>query len=155
MNSGWLWSRQSARAPQGFEWRDCRHDIGPLSSCPGQWIDKLESRMLHVWNMYIHLGHFQRICRQIFHTWSIWECFLKFLRTMCLNIQTWLGGDDLWIRCAAAETRRKYSGPNPIRHGFVQWRWNYMKCGCIDDHGSWSILWNMNMHINMIIYKCD
>ena len=30
------------------------------------------SQMLHVWNIYLHLGNVWGKCWQIFHTWSIW-----------------------------------------------------------------------------------
>ena len=30
------------------------------------------SQMLHVWNIYLHLGHFGGKCGEIFYTWSIW-----------------------------------------------------------------------------------
>ena len=33
----------------------------------------IQSHMLHVWNIYLHLGHLRGKCRYIFHTWSIWK----------------------------------------------------------------------------------
>ena len=29
--------------------------------------------MLHVWNTYLHLGHFGGNCWSLFQTWSIWD----------------------------------------------------------------------------------
>ena len=31
------------------------------------------TQMLHVWNIYLHLGNFRGKCRYVFHTWSIWD----------------------------------------------------------------------------------
>ena len=31
------------------------------------------SQMLHVWHIYLHLGHFWGKCRYILPTWSIWD----------------------------------------------------------------------------------
>ena len=31
------------------------------------------SQMIHVWYIYLHLGHIWGKCSQIFHTWIIWD----------------------------------------------------------------------------------
>ena len=34
---------------------------------------QINTQILHVWNIYLHLGHFWVKCRSLFHTWSSWD----------------------------------------------------------------------------------
>ena len=36
------------------------------------------AQMLHVWYIYLHVGHVCSKCRHIFHTWSTWDGLLVY-----------------------------------------------------------------------------
>ena len=40
--------------------------------------------MLHIWNIYLHLGHLWGQCWYIFHTWSIWIRIDPYLQSLHL-----------------------------------------------------------------------
>ena len=55
-------------------------DVGSLPNRRPNWTPetslnkKYHSHRIHVWYIYLHLPYKSTKCRQIYHTWMVWDC---------------------------------------------------------------------------------